>query len=103
MHFHYFRFFMSLANLFSTSASNAKIFFNFYFCVLECYCSSPSILIYSIFFTLFSVFMSTSTPTISSVKITPNVLRFIQGASGLGYTELMAIYSITLVSMSNFI
>jgi hypothetical protein len=44
-----------------------------------------------------------STPTISSVKITPNVFRLIQGASGLGSAELIPIYSMILGSMSNLI
>lgn len=47
--------------------------------------------------------MSMSTPTISSVKMTPNVFLLIQGASGLGYNELMPISSMTFASMSNLI
>jgi len=40
--------------------------------------------------------MSMSTPTISSVNITPKLLRLIQGASGLGSVELISSYSMIL-------
>lgn len=103
--YHFWFFFIILASLFSTSASRANIFFNFSFGTgggLSGF-SSASILISSSLLMLFYVLMSMSTPTISSVKITPKLFLLIQGASGLGYAELMPISSMILGSTSNLI
>ena len=76
-------FYINLANLVYTSASKKNMSFNLLFYTIGLSCSS-SILISSKRFKLFYVLISMSTPTISSVNTTPNTLRLIQGASGLG-------------------